>query len=142
MKRLVLTLILVFTAAGFVFAQSNAGAAQQNNKGAYYNCPYPDCPLCTGGVYGPGMGKGGRAGKGMAMGEPVIVTTDQAKNAVEKYIQNLKGYYIETVESFNRAGGGITSYRVYVKDGSGNSFFYHVDPWGRVGGPIAYTRTK
>ena len=85
MKRLVLTLILVFTAAGFVFAQSNAGAAQQNNKGAYYNCPYPDCPLCTGGVYGPGMGKGGRGGKGMAMGEPVIVTTDQAKNAVEKY---------------------------------------------------------
>ena len=140
MKRIVLSLLMVFVMAGFVFAQANTGAQNKNsNNGAYYNCPYPDCPLCTGGFYGPKSGKGG---KGMAMGEPVIVTADQAKNAVEKYIQNLKGYYIESVESFNRAGRGMQAYRVYVKDGSGNSFFFHVDPWGRVGGPVAYTRTK
>ena len=59
-----------------------------------------------------------------------------------KYIQNLKGYYIESVETFNKAGRGVQAFRVYVKDGSGNSFFFHVDPWGRVGGPISYTRTK
>ncbi len=140
MKRIVLLLLLVFVMAGFVFAQGNMGTQNRNgNNGAYYNCPYPDCPLCTSGVYGQRTGKGG---KGMAMGEPVIVTTDQAKNAVEKYIQNLKGYYIEAVETFNRAGKGMQAFRVYVKDGSGNSFFFHVDPWGRVGGPVAYTRTK
>ena len=139
MKRIVLSLLLIFVMAGFVFAQGNAGAQNKNGNGAYYNCPYPDCPLCTNGVYGPRAGKGG---KGMVMGEPVIVTADQAKNAVEKYIQNLKGYYIESVETFNKAGRGVQAFRVYVKDGSGNSFFFHVDPWGRVGGPISYTRTK
>lgn len=139
MKRIVLSLLLIFVMAGFVLAQGNAGAQNKNGNGAYYNCPYPDCPLCTNGVYGPRAGKGG---KGMAMGEPVIVTADQAKNAVEKYIQNLKGYYIESVETFNKAGRGVQAFRVYVKDGSGNSFFFHVDPWGRVGGPISYTRTK
>lgn len=140
MKRIVLSFLLIFVMAGFVFAQGNAGAKNANsNNGAYYNCPYPDCPLCTSGVYGP---RSGRGGKGMPMGEPVIVTTDQAKNAVEKYIQNLKGYYIETVETFNKAGRGMQAFRVYVKDGSGNSFFFHVDPWGRVGGPVSYTRTK
>ena len=139
MKRIVLSLLLIFVMAGFVFAQGNAVAQNKNGNGAYYNCPYPDCPLCTNGVYGPRAGKGG---KGMAMGEPVIVTADQAKNAVEKYIQNLKGYYIESVETFNKAGRGVQAFRVYVKDGSGNSFFFHVDPWGRVGGPISYTRTK
>ena len=139
MKRIVLSLLLIFVMAGCVFAQGNAGAQNKNGNGAYYNCPYPDCPLCTNGVYGPRAGKGG---KGMAMGEPVIVTADQAKNAVEKYIQNLKGYYIESVETFNKAGRGVQAFRVYVKDGSGNSFFFHVDPWGRVGGPISYTRTK
>lgn len=139
MKRIVLSLLLIFVMAGFVLAQGNMGAQNKNGNGAYYNCPYPDCPLCTNGVYGPRAGKGG---KGMAMGEPVIVTADQAKNAVEKYIQNLKGYYIESVETFNKAGRGVQAFRVYVKDGSGNSFFFHVDPWGRVGGPISYTRTK
>lgn len=139
MKRIVLSLLLIFVIAVFVFAQGNMGAQNKNGNGAYYNCPYPDCPLCTNGVYGPRAGKGG---KGMAMGEPVIVTADQAKNAVEKYIQNLKGYYIESVETFNKAGRGVQAFRVYVKDGSGNSFFFHVDPWGRVGGPISYTRTK
>lgn len=139
MKRIVLSLLLIFVMAGFVLAQGNAGAQNKNGNGAYYNCPYPDCPLCTSGVYGPRAGKGG---KGMAMGEPVIVTADQAKNAVEKYIQNLKGYYIESVETFNKAGRGVQAFRVYVKDGSGNSFFFHVDPWGRVGGPISYTKTK
>ena len=139
MKRIVLSLLLIFVMAGFVFSLGNAGAQNKNGNGAYYNCPYPDCPLCTNGVYGPRAGKGG---KGMAMGEPVIVTADQAKNAVEKYIQNLKGYYIESVETFNKAGRGVQAFRVYVKDGSGNSFFFHVDPWGRVGGPISYTRTK
>lgn len=137
MKRMLLSLLLIFVMAGFVFAQSNAGTQNKNgNDSAYYNCPYPDCPLCTSDAYRP------RAGKGMAMGEPVIITANQAKNAVEKYIQNLKGYYIESVEVFNRAGKGMQAFRVYVKDGSGNSFFFHVDPWGRVGGPIAYTRTK
>ena len=101
MKRIVLSLLLIFVMAGFVLAQGNAGAQNKNGNGAYYNCPYPDCPLCTNGVYGPRAGKGG---KGMAMGEPVIVTADQAKNA--------------------------------------DSFFFHVDPWGRVGGPISYTKTK
>ena len=140
MKRIILSLLLTFVMAGFVFAQGNPGAQNKNgNSGAYYNCPYPDCPLCTGGIYGPRAGKGG---KGMAMGEPVIITADQAKNAVEKYIQNLKGYYIESVETFKKAGVGMQAFRVYVKDGSGNSFFFHVDPWGRVGGPVAYTRTK
>ena len=139
MKRIVLSLLLIFVMAGFVFAQGNMGAQNKNGNGAYYNCPYPDCPLCTNGVYGPRAGKGG---KGMAMGEPVIVTADQAKNAVEKYIQNLKCYYIESVENFNKEGRGVQAFRVYVKDGSGNSFFFHVDPWGRVGGPISYTRTK
>lgn len=140
MKRIVLSLLLIFVMAGFVFAQSNAGTQNKNgNNSAYYNCPYPDCPLCTSDTYGPKAGKGG---KGIAMGEPVIITTNQAKNAVEKYIQNLKGYYIESVEAFNRVGKGMQAFRVYVKDGSGNSFFFHVDPWGRVGGPVAYTRTK
>lgn len=140
MKRIVLSLLLIFVMAGFVFAQGNAGTKNRSsNNGAYYNCLYPDCPLCTSEAYGPRAGKNG---KGMAVGEPVIVTTYQAKNAVEKYIQNLKGYYIESVEVFNRAGKGMQAFRVYVKDGSGNSFFFHVDPWGRVGGPVAYTRTK
>lgn len=141
MKRIILSLLLVFAVAGFAFAQSNGGMQNRNGNGngAYYNCPYPDCPLCNNGMNGP---MGAKGGKGMAMGEPVIVTADQAKNAVEKYIQSLKGYYIESVETFNRGGRGMISYRVYVKDGSGNSFFFHVDPWGRVGGPVAYTRTK
>ena len=64
MKRIVLSLLMVFVMAGFVFAQANTGAQNKNsNNGAYYNCPYPDCPLCTGGFYGPKAGKGG---KGMA----------------------------------------------------------------------------
>lgn len=92
--------------------------------------------------YGHGMWHGMKGGKGIHMGEPIIVTDSQAKNAVEKHIQQLKGYYIESVESFNKVGGGMTFYRVYVKDGSGNSFFFYVDPWGRVGGQTAYTRTK
>lgn len=139
MKKVILSLLMVFAVAGFVFAQSNNGVQNKNGNGEYYNCPYPDCPLCNGIMNGT---KGQRGGKGSAMGEPVVITTDQAKNAVEKYIKDLKGYYIETVESFNRAGRGMTAYRVYVKDGSGNAFFFHVDPWGRVGGPVSYTRTK
>ena len=138
MKRIVLSLLFIFVIAGFVFAQNNIGAKNGNgNNSAYYNCPYPDCPLCTSSVYGPKTGK-----KGMAVGEPVIITAEQAKNAVEKYIQNLKGYYIESVETFNKAGRGMQAFRVYVKDSGSNSFFFHVDPRGRVGGPVAYTRTK
>ena len=91
MKRIVLSLLFIFVIAGFVFAQNNIGVKNGNgNNSAYYNCPYPDCPLCTSSVYGPKTGK-----KGMAVGEPVIITAEQAKNAVEKYIQNLKGYYID-----------------------------------------------
>lgn len=92
------------------------------------------------------MSMGGRGMKGMAgykqQGEPVIITADQAKNAAEKYLQNLKGYSVESVESFSNRGGKYISYRVYVKDGSGNSFYLHVNPWGNVAGLMSYTRSN
>lgn len=92
------------------------------------------------------MAMGGRGMKGMAgykqQGEPVIITADQAKNAAEKYLQNLKGYSVESVESFSNRGGKYISYRVYVKDGSGNSFYLHVNPWGNVAGLMSYTRSN
>lgn len=82
-------------------------------------------------------------GKGFnQQGEPVIITAEQAKNAAEKTIQGLKGYSIDSVESFSNRGGRYISYRVYVKDGSDNSFYVHVNPWGNVSCLVSYTRTN
>lgn len=131
MKYFMYIFFITLITASFVYAQ-------------YNNCPCTDYQPCSSDMpcnnhnhYGYMNGK-----RGQAMGEPVIITNEQAKNAVEKHIQNLKGYYIESVESFNKKGYGMTFYRVYVKDSSDNSFFFHVDPWGRVNGPTAYTVTK
>ena len=82
-------------------------------------------------------------GKGFnQQGEPVVITAEQAKNAAEKSLQGLKGYSIDSVESFSNRGGRYISYRVYVKDGSDNSFYVHVNPWGNVSGLMSYTRTN
>lgn len=94
---------------------------------------------CAMGMGGP---KGMRGGKGYQQGEPVIITADQAKNAAEKYLLGLKGYSIDSVESFSNRGGRYISYRVYVKDGSDNQFYLHVNPWGNVFGLMSYERTK
>lgn len=92
---------------------------------------------------GYGCPQGMRGGKGFQQqGEPVVVTAEQAKNAAEKYIKGLKGYSIESVESFANRGGRYISYRVYLKDGSDNTFYVRVDPWGNIPGLMSYTRTK
>ncbi len=133
MKKItILSLILMLTVTSFAFAESdNNTKKKQSHEETYYNCPYPECPICNSSI----------DSKSVSMGEPVIMTIEQARNATEKYIKRLKGYYIETVEPFNRDGGGITAYKAYVKDSAGNNFFFYVDPWGKVVGPI-YNKSK
>lgn len=89
---------------------------------------------------GCAFGPRGMMGKGFQQGEPVIITAEQAKNAAEKYLQSVKGFSIESVESFSTKGGKYISYRVYVKDGSDNKFYLRVNPWGNIFGLISYER--
>lgn len=146
MKKLLLISFLVLVMAGSAFAQRGMGqgpAAANNGDYPAYNCPYPDCPHdCYRGWgrgAGMGMGMGMRAG-GKAV-KPVVTTVEQAKKAVMDEIKDLKGYNITEVDTIDGRRGN-TSYRVYVKDGGNNTFFYHVNPWGYVRGPVPYTRTK
>lgn len=104
----------------------------KHGKGKHHNmnCEYSihnhvDCAVC-------GKSKNGQNA------EPVIVTAEQAKNAAEKYIQNLKGYTIENVESYSNKGQKYIRYRANLKDSNGNLFFIHVHPCGNISGLISY----
>lgn len=140
MRKLLLISFLVLVMAGSAFAQRGMGQGPANN-GDFpgYNCPYPDCPNDCYRGWGRGAGMGMRAG-GKAV-KPVVTTVEQAKKAVMNEINGLKGYSITEVDTIDGRRGN-TSYRVYVKDGSNNTFFFHVNPWGNVRGPVPYTRTK
>lgn len=97
-----------------------------NKKGYAFGCPQGK--------------KGGK--RFQQQGEPIVVTAEQAKNAAEKYLQGLKGFSIDSVDSYSNKSGRYISYRVYIKDGSSNTFYLHVNPWGNISGLMSYTRTK
>ncbi len=75
--------------------------------------------------------------KNNSMCEPVVITKEQAKNAAEKYLQELKGYTIEKVAVNKRKNAKHESYVVYVKDTENNNFIIRVNAWGRVSSLMA-----
>lgn len=137
MKKVFLSCLIALSIAGFSFAQtSGIGAADTDCYccGNSSGCAYPDCPMGNG--Y-KGHNKKGMHGRAFAGGEPVVTTLEQAKTVVKEEIKNLKGYSIVSGEAFKVHKG--EAYRVYVKDGMGNNFFYFVNPWGFAAGPIQVT---
>lgn len=127
MKKFLAAAAMVLGIASFAMAQPGWG----HGKGC--NCG------------GPGYNGNGQMMKGGGMGmdpgynrqapEAAVKNADEAKAKVQEVINNnLKGYKTGKVETIQVPRG--TVYEVNVTDAGGNQFVFHVNPWGRVKGPM------
>lgn len=145
MKKLLIASLMVLGVAGFAFAQQNGqgmGMGKQEGQGGAMNCP---CPMGMGGGAGPHGGyRGGghdmMQGKGCYMQQQdmqvAVKTADEAKAKVQTVISSdFKGYKITKTEEFVGRGGN-KSFRVLANDAGGNEFIFHVNPFGKVKGPM------
>lgn len=123
--------VTILAAATFAFAQGGFGPGFGPGYGP--GMMWGQGAAGQGG-FGPGacFGRGGGFGAGAQTAEQL--TLEQATAKVNEYIANYKGYVVESVEAFQMPRG--TMYNATVKDAGGNTFYFRVNPWGFVHGPI------
>lgn len=131
MKRIALLTTATLLVAGLAFAY---GPGYGMNGGQ-------PCYGQQGGQKGMQQGmKGQRGMRGQGGpcfqqdGEFKQLTKDEAKTKVEEVIAEYKGYKIVDQTAVQMPRG--TMYQFTVKDAGGNDFYYHVNPFGLVRGPI------
>ncbi len=138
MKKFLVAAVMVLGVASFAMAQHGWGHGYGHGNGGGYgngwNCGGP----CYNGngqmMRGGGMGMG--PGYNRQAPESAVKNADEAKAKVQEVINNnFKGYKIGKVETIQVPRG--TVYEVNVTDAGGNQFVFHVNPWGRVMGPMA-----
>lgn len=139
MKRLLIVSIMVVGITSLAFAQP---APKEKPAGpGYHGYGYGHgCCCCMPCDMGPGKGPMGKDPKGKPdplknAPESTVKSAKDAKKAVEKYVkENFKGYKVGKVKEFEGRRG--PAYSVDATDAGGNKAEFHVNPWGKVIGPI------
>lgn len=137
MKRLLMVSVMVVGITSLAFAQP---APKEKPAGPGYHGYGHGCCCCMPCDMGPGKGPMDKGPKGKPAPlknapESTVKSAKDAKKAVEEYVKaNFKGYKVGKVKEFEGRRG--PAYSVDATDAGGNKAEFHVNPWGKVIGPI------
>ena len=126
MKKIVLAATFALTLTAGAFAQTHHSEHNNGCNGTGSCSDNGQNSNMTMGM-GQGMGQGQGMGKGMVV---TVKSEKDAKEAVQKYLKDLKGYKIKSVEEVETRREGVKKYNVHVVDKGKNHFLYMVKPNG------------